>query len=446
MDHVKNKLVARNFMDQILKKTWLVIIIALTFGIGAFYVSVVHIPDLYEAEATIFIGKEAGAIAEISFMDLRIGAQLIEDYKELIKTKTVRQEVLEKTGIQMDPLDLLDRVTVKTVQDSRFMIISVVDRNPNTAAYLSNTIAEVLIIKAEDVIGAKNIQIVDVATAGDKPISPNVLKNTALAVFTGLVFGLMAVILKILFETRINNQTDIEELLEVNFLGKLLPVKSYNHDHELLVLEDSKSYDAELYKLVRTNLDFISSDMQYKKILFTSSQSSEGKTTTIANLATSFAMVGKKVLLIDCDLRKPRLHKVFNVSNSVGLTNYLVTDTKVMEVAKQTSVKGLYLMTSGPKPPNPNTLLMSNKLKPLIDQASESFDIVLIDAPPMMPVADSLTLMRVVDGVVLVIAAKEAKKTEVISSVKSIDNLKKPLLGVVLTKVKIKGKQYYYYE
>lgn len=444
MDHVKSKVIKRNIINQVIKKTWLIVLIILVFAIATFYISAYRIPSLYEAEATIFIGKEAGAIAEISFLDLRIGAQLIEDYKELIKTKTVRHEVLEKTGLSMDPLELLKRVTVRTVQDSRFMAIVIVDRDPNTAAYLANTFAEVLILKAEDVIGAKNIQIVDAADAPELPVSPNVVKNTALASFMGLMIGILIVAVRILFDTKINTQTDLEELLEVNFLGKLLPIKSDQKD--LIVLEDSKAYDAELYKLVRTNLDFLCSDMAYKKILFTSTQPSEGKTTTISNIAVSFALVGKKVLLIDCDLRKPRLHKVFGVSNDSGLTNYLVKDTSVTEVIKQTDIKGLYLMTSGPKPPNPNTLLMSNKLGPFLDEAEETFDIILVDAPPLLPVADSLTLTRVVDGVVMVVASKEAKKVDLINGVKSIDNLKKPLLGVVLTKVKVNGRQYYYYE
>ncbi len=435
-----------DLLKHVFRKAWLIVIFMIVFGSIAFYLSAYEIPNLYESEVTIFIGKESGALAEFNFLDLQIGAQLIVDYKELIKTKTVREEVVKKRNSNIDPKSLLKRVSVRTVKDSRFMVIVVVDKDPYVASFLANAFAEVLIIKAEDVIGAKNIQVVDAAVPVFEPVSPNVLSSTVMFIFLGGLFGIIIRIVIVLSDTKVNSRKDIEELVSVPFLGQLLPIKSNDLDEGMVMLNNTNAYDAELYKLIRTNLDFMSVDKQYKKFMFTSAHPSEGKTTTIANIAVAFAQIGKKVLLIDADLRKPRIHKLFRISNYIGLTNIIVENQDVAKVIKQTKVKNLYVIPSGPKPPNPNEILMSNKMEALIKNISNSFDLVLIDSPPVLSVADSLTLSRCIDGIVLIVANKQTKKEDMVLSVRNIEKVNTPIVGIALTKVKVKKKEYYYYE
>jgi len=248
----------------------------------------------------------------------------------------------------------------------------------------------------------------------------------------------------ILFDTKINSQSDIEELVNVPILGQLQSVKNSNPHDEMVMIYQKNTFDSELYKLIRTNLDFMSVDKKFRTLMVTSSQASEGKSTTIANIAVAFAQIGRNVLLIDADLRKPRVNKLFNVSNAFGLVNQVVGKVDLSRVIKVSSVNNLYVLPSGPKPPNPNEILMSNQIESLIDKAVSAFDIVLIDSPPLLSVADSLTLARCVDGIVLVAASKVTKKEDLVKSVRSIEKINKPIVGVVLTKVKMKNKKYYY--
>lgn len=434
-----------DLMRQVGKRKWLITIITVIFAIVSFYMSSFVIPNLYESDVTIFIGKESGVLAEFNFLDLQIGEQLIEDYKELIKTKTVRHEVVELVDRNMDPKVLLDQVSIRTVQDSRFMVISVLDRNPDKASRIANAIAEVLILKAEAVIGAKNIQIVDAAIPINEPVSPNVVRFTLVFTMIGLLVGFLISIIMVLMDTKVNNQDDIEYYLKVTFLGQTLKVKSGKSDEELVLRTNKNSYDSELYKLIRTNLDFMTMENEKKTIMFTSSQASEGKTTTIANLAVAFSQIGKKVLIIDSDLRKPRLHKIYNLTNSRGLTNIIVNRQSFDEVVKRNVIKNLDILTSGPVPPNPNELLMSKKVDALFNHVKGIYDLILIDSPPVLPVADSLTLARDVDGVVLVVACKQTKKDDMVNSVKNIEKINVPILGLILAKVNVKKNNYYYY-
>jgi len=444
MSQENKEVTAVGIIKQIYHKGWIIILMTLILSISAYLITTYKVPNLYSSEATIFIGKESGALAEFNFLDLQIGSQLIEDYKELIKTKTLREEVVKQVDPNIDIEILLKRIDVKTVEDSRFMVISAIDRDPYVATRLTNTIAKVLIVKAEDIIGAKNIQIVDNAVPNFEPVSPNRITITLIFSILGIMLGIIITVIIILFDTKINSQSDIEELVNVPILGQLQSVKNSNPHDEMVMIYQKNTFDSELYKLIRTNLDFMSVDKKFRTLMVTSSQASEGKSTTIANIAVAFAQIGRNVLLIDADLRKPRVNKLFNVSNAFGLVNQVVGKVDLSRVIKVSSVNNLYVLPSGPKPPNPNEILMSNQIESLIDKAVSAFDIVLIDSPPLLSVADSLTLARCVDGIVLVAASKVTKKEDLVKSVRSIEKINKPIVGVVLTKVKMKNKKYYY--
>jgi len=445
MNQENNEVTAIGLIKQIYHKSWIIVLMTVILSISAYLITTYKIPNLYASEATIFIGKESGALAEFNFLDLQIGSQLIEDYKELIKTKTLREEVAKQVDPNIDIEILLKRIDVKTVEDSRFMIISAIDRDPYVATRLANTIAEVLIVKAEDIIGAKNIQIVDIAVPNFEPVSPNIITITLIFSILGIMLGIITIVILILFDTKINSQSEIEELVNVPILGQLQSVKNSTPHDEMVMIYKKNTFDSELYKLIRTNLDFMSVDKKFKTIMVTSSQSSEGKSTTIANIAVAFAQIGRRVLLIDADLRKPRVNKLFNVSNAFGLVNQVVGKVDLSKVIKVSSVNNLYVLPSGPKPPNPNEILMSNQIELLIDKAASAFDIVLIDSPPLLSVADSLTLARCVDGIVIIAASKGTKKEDLVKSVRNIEKINKPIIGVILTKVKMKNKKYYYY-
>ena len=217
----------------------------------------------------------------------------------------------------------------------------------------------------------------------------------------------------------------------------------------LVTQNDPKNPAAEAYRVIRTSVQFAQAGKELKTIAITSCTPNEGKSMTIANLAIVLTQAGKSVLLIDCDMRNPTVHKNFNLSNKVGLSSCISMGTAVADAVQETAIEGLDALTAGVIPPNPSELLGSERMQNILQRAKEEYDYVLIDTPPVLPVTDSLVLGSMVDGLILVIDSGEIK-VEMARDVKNqLVHSGANILGVVLNKVRSEhhgyGYGYYYY-
>lgn len=207
-----------------------------------------------------------------------------------------------------------------------------------------------------------------------------------------------------------------------------------------------KSHISEAYKLLRTNIEFSNIDKNIKTILFTSSQPNEGKSTTISNLAATFAnLENKKVLLIDCDLRNPSVHKMFDVSNISGLTDVLTGNKDIDKCIEKTKVNNLEILKAGKIPPNPSEMLLSNKMKNFMEVIKEYYDYIFIDSPPVGVVTDASILAQYADGTILLVAANEAQIEGVKIAKERLESVNANILGAVLNKFEADEKSYGYY-
>jgi protein-tyrosine kinase len=202
---------------------------------------------------------------------------------------------------------------------------------------------------------------------------------------------------------------------------------------------------SEQYRTIRTNIQFSSVDESIRTILVTSSGPEEGKSTTVANLAVVFAQQGKKVLLIDADLRKPTVHYTFQLENTTGLTNVLTKQTQLEKAVVETLVDNLKVLPSGPIPPNPAELLGSKAMEDMLVAALEQFDIVIFDTPPVLAVTDAQILANRCDGTILVVGSGKTQIEPAVKSKELLLSSKGKLLGVVLNRKNAKDSQYYYY-
>lgn len=213
----------------------------------------------------------------------------------------------------------------------------------------------------------------------------------------------------------------------------------------MLVVETKpKSVIAESYRTLRTNIQYSSFDKKYKSIVITSSEQGEGKSTTAANLALSLAQGEKKVVLIDCDLRKPSIHKKFKVSNATGLSDVLIGKERLSNTLKRHG-ENLLILPSGKIPPNPSEMLSSKAMSNLLEELKEDFDYIIIDTPPIQAVTDSQILSTKVDGTLLVIRAKETKRESVHNAVNLLKKVNAHIMGTVLNGVDNDSGNYYYY-
>jgi protein-tyrosine kinase len=218
-----------------------------------------------------------------------------------------------------------------------------------------------------------------------------------------------------------------------------------SNERNLITFYSPRAVISEQYRTIRTNIEFSSVDESINSVLVTSSAPGEGKSTTVANLAVVFAQQGKKVLLIDADLRKPTVHYTFQTDNLNGLTNVLTKQSTIEMAVSQTYVENLVVLTSGPIPPNPAELLGSKAMEDLLEAAKQEYDVVIFDTPPILAVTDAQILANKCDGTILVVNSGKTVIEPAVRAKELLLSSKGKLLGVVLNQKNAKDSQYYYY-
>lgn len=219
---------------------------------------------------------------------------------------------------------------------------------------------------------------------------------------------------------------------------------SYEQGVQIVTAGTESSLNNEQFNSIRTNIKFANVDQVYKKIMITSSHASEGKSTVAANVAVAFAKQGMKTLLVDTDFRRPTVTSTFSILKSSGLTNLLTTkDFDISKIIYQTTFPNLFVLPSGPIPPNPSELMGSNKMKELLKKNFTNFDLVIFDAPPLLPVTDAQILSTMVDGTILVVRAGVSEKGWVTNSVKLLNEVGSHLMGTILNDVAVNSENNY---
>lgn len=311
----------------------------------------------------------------------------------------------------------------------------------------------------------KTVRIIDEAIEPSTPTKPNKKLNLALGLVLGLGLGVGITFLKEYFDNTIKSHEELENIgfnilanipkIEMsrveqkleNKLSKLGPIEGKRIEARLITHLDPKSPVSEAYRTLRTNLQFSKVEGNIKTMLITSSGPKEGKSTTSANLAIAIAQSGKKVVLIDADLRRPVVHSIFGLDKADGVTNYLMNDISYSKMIKKTIIDNLSIVSSGILPPNPSELISSKRMEELIERLKTDFDMVLFDTPPVIAVTDAAILSTKVDGALLVVSAGQTNIDAVIRAKALLDNVNARLLGALLNSVEIGGMYgtYYYY-
>jgi capsular exopolysaccharide synthesis family protein len=310
-----------------------------------------------------------------------------------------------------------------------------------------------------------NIQLVDDALEPVSPIRPRTFMNVLLGLLLGLVTGVGLSWLRERLDSSLKTPDDLEEKLGLTFLG-LLPQLEGNDaaqngggrrgrrrsraaivdgPHELIVHHRPLSGVAEAARAIRTNLMFMNPDRPFKKLLVTSAAPSEGKTTVACSIAIALAQGGQRVCIVDCDLRRPRLHRIFGRAGDSGVTNVLVGDATLEDVAKPTGIDNLWSIPAGPTPPNPADMLHSERFRRFIQELGESFDRIVIDSPPVVAVTDSAIISTFMDGTVFVVRAFETSRHLSAQGLRALRDVDAPIVGAVLNAVNLNRHEYSYY-
>ncbi len=433
----------------VLKRWWLLLLIILIFGIGANLTEKYLLEKTYQAQTSLFIGKESGTIGGIglSFADIQTYSQLIVDYKEIAKSRMVIMQTLDNLNIKMDISDFKNKLSIDIVNNSRLFTVSFRDKDPILAKNIVNELAKQLTIAASNIVNVENIRVIDKALVPNRPITPNGKIITLIAVMIGFVLGLFIIYIIEIFDDTIANQEIAEKELELSVMGVIPKFKDKSEKDikkSLIVLNEPQSHISESFRLLRTNITSMNIDRDNKVLMMTSALPSEGKTVTSCNLAITISQAEKKVLLIDADLRKPKVHELFNISKIRGLTDVIYEKLPLAEsIHRIVNIPGLDVLATGASTLKPSELLASKAFKKVLDDARNHYDVIIIDTPPVLSVSDPTIVSKLADGILFVVGAEQTSKWAVKKARRGLGKLGVNLLGVVLTKVSIKKDNYY---
>lgn len=460
----------REFLTILWRKKIEVISIVICFIIfGLIYSYKLEVPE-YKSSTTLILGRinssnydistEKQDLNQITQSEISINANLISTYSELIKSKSLMNKVKENLNINIDENDFKKDILVSRISETELMEITVTNEDAELAANIANEIAKVFSSKIEEIYNISNVYIIDKAIPAEAPFNVNHMTDIIISVMLGIIFSIGYAILLYLLDNTIKTENDIEKNIGLKTLITIPVRKKQKNElvkQDLIIYEDSKSIISEAFRTLRTNVQFSNiNNKENKVMLITSCFSSEGKSYISANLATVFAQAGKKVVLIDADMRRGRQAKIFKTPNELGLSNYLSNlDNNGMEINErinkyicETEIKNLNIITSGNIPPNPSELLTSNKLPELIKELSIFYDLIIFDGAPVLPITDSLILARMANSTILVSLYNKTKIEELLKAKKDIQNVGGRIIGAVLNKVPVNNREYenkYYY-
>ncbi|MTI72000.1 MAG: polysaccharide biosynthesis tyrosine autokinase [Firmicutes bacterium] len=441
------KLELREFIYILLKGKWIIILITILAILISGLISYFLIEPEYKTFTTLMVGKlKDYDTKDIEYQDILINQKLVSTYGEIAKSRLVSREVINNLNLNMTYEEIKKKVEVSLVKDTEIIKINVTDTNPFLATKIANETAKVFKESVTKIIQIENIQIIDKALVPSNPISPKPLFNMSISAVLGIMVSILIVFLLEYFDNTLKTPEDVEKYLSIPILGMIPLIENVcREDRKIIVYENPKSPVSEAYRTLRTNIKFSNIDKKIKVIVITSPSSGEGKSTTAVNLATTMAQNGKKVLLIDSDLRKPTIHKHFKISNDKGLISCLLEDIDYERIIFSTVISGFDVLTSGRVPPNPSELMDSKKMRGFINSVKKEYDLVIIDTPPVGMVTDATVLSTVTDGVLLVFETGETIIKVSQNAKNLLDKVKANVLGVVLNKIPVKEGYYKYY-
>jgi len=288
-----------------------------------------------------------------------------------------------------------------------------------------------------------NIRIVDAAEIPRRQTTPNTRSNLLMALFGGAMLAMGLAFFFEYLDSRIKSPDEIKQHLGLPFLG-MVPALFEKGLENPLLNNGVPAHFSESFRSIRTNLLFSSAEQGGRSIVITSTGPGEGKTVVSTNLAVALAQAGQRVLIIDADMRKPRIHGVFGHSQEPGLSNVLVGNAKASDAVRTTKVPGLWIISAGLNPPNPAELLGSKRFKDFKTSLSQHFDWVLVDTPPVMAVTDASVVAHLVSGVLFVVGAEMTSRHACQRALEQLENAKARFVGVVLNRVDLKHNAYYY--
>ena len=437
----------------VLRKYWISIVACTLVGLAAAASVTMLMKPTYTSETSVFLLVRGGDSTSDLVQGATYATNQVRSYAQVVTTPAVLDPVVRSLNLNMTPAQLANHVTVTIPTNTALINIAVTTTDAAQAAQIAQAVSdslveEVKVLSPPDQAGVQPVvaTILTPAVVPTEWTTPRVSLNLALGLLAGLAIGVGQAIVRNVLDLTIRTEEDVARATNHSVIAKI-PFDPDADEQPLVMYANSQSPRAEAYRRLRTNLQFldVGSGRRQRRFVVTSSVAGEGKSTSAINIATTLADAGDRVLLIDADLRRPKVADYLGIDGSVGLTTVLIGRAKLADVIQEVGRSGLHVLTSGATPPNPAELLGSAAMAALLDSVAHSYGTVILDAAPLLPVTDTAILSALADGAIIVAASNQVKVPELAAAVDTLDQINSQTFGIVLNKTRVASDNYYYY-
>lgn len=437
---------------QIVRHRWLSILLIAALVVAGALAATLAATPLYTSHAQVYVSVRTSGTTSDLLQGSNFTQRQVSSYAELATTPRVLDDVIGDLDLATTPDELAQSLAAETKLDSSLIRIRMTSPDPVLASDVANATADSLAAAVSELErpegGGSPVQIstVRVAEPPADPSSPDLTRNLALGLAVGLALGLAVAVLREVLDTRVRDEADVRAITTASVIATIA-VDDDAGEHPLIVHSNPHSQRAESFRRLRTNLKFLDVSGGLRTFVVTSALPGEGKSTTSINLAITLADAGSRVALVDADLRRPSVAGYMGIEGGVGLTTVLIGQASVADVMQPWGDGLLHVLPSGQVPPNPSELLGSDAMAELLVELAATYDVVLVDTPPLLPVTDAAILSRVTSGALLVAGADKLHRHQLTESVEALEAVGARILGIVVNRLERKqSDRYSYYD
>jgi len=456
-------------------RAWVVCISTVLCAIIALAGTVYLITPKYQSSAMFYVNNNSLSLGEasvsITSSDITASKSLVDTYIVILNSRACLNDVIDYAAVDLSYNELKSMITAAAVNSTEIFEVIVTSPDPAEAKELANAIAHILPKKISNVVQSTTANVVDYAVKSSVPSSPNYINNTFLGLILGFLASVSIIIIRELFDITIRNEEDMQQCCDYPVLSSVPDMQaqskggyyygygnnksntsnknqlSHSQQNKTAVVGKSISFAAsEAYKLLRTKIQFSFVDeVKCPVIGISSAMAGEGKSISSVNLAYSLSQLDKKILLIDCDMRRPTLGIKLHIQKIPGLSNYLTGQNSMSEVIQHCDLSDagtLDVIASGNNPPNPIELLSSTKMSKAIEKLRDSYDYIIIDLPPVGEVSDAMVAAKMADGILLVVRQNYCNTSALSNAVNQFEFIESKILGVVMNCVNERTAKY----
>lgn len=439
----------------LLRHIVVIILVTFLFGGGVYAYSAFCITPLYQSHIKMYVNNtsEFTDSTSITSSDITAAQSLVETYAVVLTSKPTIEAVVEQIGADYTYDELSSMISTSAINDTEVFSVTVTCPDPVEAADIANAIAEIAPDEIAEIVSGSSVKIVEYASVATTSSSPNNRKNALMGAAVGFILSCAWILISSLLRNGMSVEEKIRKdfkdeavLSAIPYMGKKSKGKKGKPVEEQAELCENLNFaSAEAYKLLRENISFYFADVPDCKVIgVTSSARSEGKSTTSINLAYTLALAKKKVCLIDCDFRLPSIAKSLDIHRKPGMTNFLVAPSESSNVIQKygTDQVSFYVISAGDIPPNPSELLGSKRMQNVLEILGKNFDYLILDLPPVGVVSDTLTVSKIVGGMLFVVREDLYDRRVLRETLRKLESVDTKLLGMVVTRSTSQEKEY----